>query len=119
MAGTETRQRDKLFQIRVSADELVAIGEAADRRGLSPASYARERLLGHEPPRAVRRPPLDRVLVSQLLATLGPIGGELRRLSERFQDPALSVPDRARIDKAFDEISTMRDALMLALRREP
>lgn len=119
MPGTETRQRAALLQIRVSDAELVAIRDAADRVGLTPASYARQVLLGPAPARSVRRPPLDRVEAARLLALLGGIGDDLRSLSRPGSDEAPDPAFQGRIGSALDQLGDMRDALMRALRREP
>ena len=118
------RKRDKLIQVRVSVAELAEVAEAADRVGLTLASYARQRLLGHTPARAVRRPPVDRVLVAQLLAALGPIATDVRAL---VRTAASGAADRhgneegstATAEAALTVLAEIRDLAMRALRREP
>jgi len=113
------RLRAKLIQVRVSEAELAEVAEAADRMGLTVASYSRRRLLGHEPPRAVRRPPLDRVMAARVLAALGPIATDVRELGRRQESTAPAVADREKLDGALAALTAMREMVMKALRREP
>jgi hypothetical protein len=122
MAGTEKRQRPKLVQVRVSDEERIRIQEAADRVGLTVGSYARERLLAGGASRAVRRPPIDRAKVSEVLAALGPIGTDVRAIRDVLRTGAAEGSNVVSLDQAeaaFDAILKMRDALMRALGRDP
>lgn len=119
MPGTEKRQRAKTIQIRVSAEELAQIREVADRAGAALGSHARQALLSAPPPRAVRRPPIDRTAIAQTLAALGPIGSDIRQLAGSMKtsgiDPALTT----RLAESLDRLNDAREALMRALRRDP
>lgn len=119
MAGSEKRQRGELLQIRLSDEELTAICEAADRAGLSAASHAREVLLAAKTIRSVRRPPIDRTAVAQLLAMLGQTATELRTLARPSNASKVNEEDREKLADCILQISEMRDALMNALRRQP
>lgn len=118
MAGSEKRQRGELLQIRLSDEELTEIYEAADRAGLSAASHARNVLLAAKTIRSVRRPPIERTAVAQLLAMLGQTATELRMLA-RLSNANVNVDDREKIADCLSQISEMRDVLMNALRRQP
>jgi imidazolonepropionase-like amidohydrolase len=118
MAGSEKRQRGELLQIRLSNEELTAICEAADRAGLPAASHAREVLLAAKTIRSVRRPPIDRSAVAQLLAMLGQTATELRTLA-RPSNTKVNEDDLEKLADCILQISEMRDALMNALRRQP
>lgn len=111
-SGTETRQRDRLLQIRLTTVELAQIAEAADRRGLTASSHAREVLLtGAAPLRAVRRPPVVRTELAQLLAKVGGLGTDIRQLA---RTSARGDPSLARI---AGDVEQLRDLLMQALGR--
>ncbi|WP_024514748.1 hypothetical protein [Bradyrhizobium sp. Tv2a-2] len=116
MAGSEKRQRGELLQIRLSNEEWTKIWEDADRAGLSAASHARNVLLAAKTIRSVRRPPIDRTAVAQLLATLGQAATELRTLARPSN---ANEDDRKKIADCLSQISEMRNALMNALRRQP
>ena len=119
MSGTEKRQRRHLLQIRLTEEELTQVRDAADRVGLSPASHARMVLLGAQPQRSVRRPPIDRTAVSKLLAMLGQTGSDLRVLLR--SSSALGANDAVceKLSEGLLQVSEMRDLLMSALHRNP
>jgi hypothetical protein len=119
MPGSEKRQRDQLLQIRLSKEEQTLIREAADRVGLSAASHAREVLLATKVIRSVRRPPIDRTAVAQLLAMLGQAATDLRTLARPSSAVGTNDSDRERLADCLLHVSEMRDALMSALRRHP
>jgi hypothetical protein len=113
------RLRDKLIQVRVSTAELAKATESADRVGLTVASFARQRLVGPHPSRAVQRPPIDRVIVARLLATLGPIASDIRALTRNATDVGPATTDVDKLDQALTALIDMREMAMKALRREP
>jgi hypothetical protein len=119
MSGTEKRQRRHLLQIRLTEEELTQICEAADRVGLSPASHARQVLLGAPPARSVRRPPIDRTAVSKLLATLGQTSSDLRNITRSSSAIVTDDAVREKLSDSLWQISEMRDVLMSALGRNP
>jgi len=51
---SEKRQRSAMISIRLTAEELSAVQEAATARGLSVSRYVREGALRHVRPRAVK-----------------------------------------------------------------
>jgi ferric-dicitrate binding protein FerR (iron transport regulator) len=110
------RQREKLVQFRVSDPEHAEISEKADRVGMAVGSYARRTLLDDAPARAVRRPPIDRASVSQVLASLGPLATDIRDLAKA---PTLSQTELDRLDTALAFLSDMRDLLMRSIGRNP
>jgi hypothetical protein len=119
MSGSEKRQRDQLLQIRLSKEEWTHICQAADQVGLSAASHARTVLLGARVIRSVRRPPIDRTAVAQLLALLGQVATDLRTLSRPSSSARANNDDREKLGDCLLNVSEMRDALMSALRRHP
>jgi hypothetical protein len=116
-SGTEKRVRDRVLPIRLSAEERAAVDEAAEQAGLVTSSYARQVLLGAPAPRQVRRPPVERRELARMLGELGKIGGNLNQLA-RAANTGVFVDERA-LDDALAGVAAMRDAVLLALGREP
>jgi hypothetical protein len=119
MTKTPNRQRDKLVQVRVSTAELATIAEGANRVGLTVASYARQQVLGGAPLRAVRRPPVDRVLVAQVLAALGPIATDVRALARCASLSGGQPVEAEKVDGLIATLAELRDLAMKALGRAP
>lgn len=119
VSGTEKRQRPKVIQIRVSAEEFTLIGDSADRAGLTVASYARQALLLASPARSVRRPPIDRTAIAQALAALGRIGSDVRELAQSMRTSGTEPAVGIELAETIERLNDARDALMRALRRDP
>jgi hypothetical protein len=79
--GSETRQRSRLVQVRCTPDEQARIEAAAERAGMSVASFMRHQCLGTPGPRAQRRPPVERAALAQLLAWLGKAGSNVNQIA--------------------------------------
>ena len=118
MSGTETRQRRQLLQIRLSDAEVAQVRDLADRAGLTPASYARDRILAGEVPRPVRRPPVDRTRLAHLLALAGQIAEDLRGLTREGDPVPEARTNAATIASCLDALLDLRDAVMAALGRQ-
>ncbi|MBF0562025.1 MAG: plasmid mobilization relaxosome protein MobC, partial [Alphaproteobacteria bacterium] len=73
-SGSETRQRQNSLRVRLTDAERTALDGAAERAGLSLASYARQVLLAAPPPRQARRPPVEKAELGRLVAQIGKIG---------------------------------------------
>ena len=119
MPGSETRQRRRLLQVRLDEEEAAQVWDLADRAGLTPSSYARDRILKGEVPRPVRRPPIDRTRLAQLLALAGQIADDLRGLARRTEPPPEAQPNTATIESCLDALLDLRDAVIAALGRQP
>jgi len=118
MAGTEARRRKNIFKVRLSDEELAQVREAADRAGLTPPSHARQLLVGTVVARSVRRPPIDRTAVAQLLALIGQAGSNLRDLARSPDATGSDVSREQRLLEALQHLAEMRDLLMTALGRQ-
>jgi len=116
-SGTEKRVRNQHLTIRLAPDERLAVDAAAEEAGLAPGSYVRQRLLGGEPPRPVRRGPADRRELAKLLGQLGRIGGNLNQLAKAANTGVLVYTNE--IDAALAELRQTRAAIMTALGHEP
>jgi len=80
-SGSETRQRRFRPSMRCTPDELAQLEAAAERAGLTVGAFMRGQCLGTPGPRAVRRPPVERAALAQLLAQLGKAGGNLNQIA--------------------------------------
>ena len=81
-SGSETRQRSAApARMRLSADERAQLEAAAERAGMTLGAYMRHQCLGTSGPRAVRRPPVERAALAQLLGQLGKVGGNLNQIA--------------------------------------
>lgn len=115
-SGTETRQRSKLLQVRLTPDELAEIEAQAERMELTPASFARSVLLSAPAPRARRRPAVQRQEVARLLGELGKVGSNLNQLAHRL-NAGQAVGSSSIVDAVAD-VQVMRDACLAALGRK-
>ena len=117
MAGSDKRQRGRMLSIRLTDAEAERLLEAAGRAGLSLGGYARQQLLDAPPPRASRRPPIERAELARLLAHIGKVGSNINQLAKwgnsgrLVEDPHLAA--------ASADIAELRAAIMAALGREP
>jgi predicted kinase len=114
-SGSETRQRTRVVQVRLSEAEYAEITSRADAALLTPASYVRDAVLDAPAPRARRRPAVEAVQVARVLAQLGKIGSNLNQLA-RQANAGLPVP-RDALARALADVSAMRDATMACLGR--
>ena len=82
MSTSQTRQRAKVLQVRLTPDESAAIEAKAHTTGLSLSGYARQTLLG-EPTQRTRRakPSPDVQALAILLGQLGKAGSNLNQLA--------------------------------------
>ena len=116
-SGSEKRARSAHLTIRLTPEERSAIEASAERSGLTAGSYAREVLLGAKPPRQVRRPVVEKQLLAKLLGELGKHGGNLNQLVRSLNQGLLVYEDE--IQRTLADIRAMRDAVMIALGRDP
>lgn len=80
-SGSETRQRGGVARMRLSAQEQAQLEAAAERAGMTVSSFMRHQCLGSAGPRAVRRPPVERAALAQLLGQLGKVGSNLNQIA--------------------------------------
>jgi len=116
-SGSEKRARTKNLTFRLTPEERAAIDDKADRAGLETGSYAREVLLGAPAPRQVRRPPVERKELARLLGEVGKIGSNLNQLARAANSGVLVYTGE--IDTALGGLRDVRDAIMVALGRDP
>lgn len=80
-SGSRTRQTRPL-SVHLTETERAALAEAADRAAMTLSGYVRSVLLKAPPPRQVRRPPLERQQLAQLVGQLGRVGNNLNQLAK-------------------------------------
>jgi hypothetical protein len=112
-SGSEKRKRGPIIGFRATEEERGKIQAAADRAGLTVGSYVRSRSLKTPTTRAVRRPPVATAQLAQLLGLLGAAGGELQRMTKRF-DAGEAAPD-PEIHAALAEFRKAASAILQAL----
>jgi len=109
--------RAKFIALRCTTKERSIIDETATQAGLSVGAYLRALALGSAGPRAVRRPPVERKELAQLLGHLGKVGSNLNQLAHAFNRNGW-VPAFAELNAMRRQVGEMRDALMTALGRD-
>jgi hypothetical protein len=113
--GSETRARTKHVTVRVTAEELAAVEEAAERAGLARGSYVRQVLLGAPAPRQVRRPPIERRELARLLGLFGNISSNINQIA-RGANTGDDV-DPIDFTRAIDYLRDGSQAILKALGR--
>lgn len=118
-SGSEKRERSASVLVRLTPDERARLEEAANRVGLTLASYARQQTLGGVLPRAARRPPVEARRLALILAALGKIGSNVNQIARAANQNMLSPNDLALLAEETAALRNVRGALMTALGREP
>ncbi len=81
-SGSETRQRHAPpARMRLTPGERSQLEAAAERAGMSVGAFMRQQCLDTAGPRAVRRPPVERAALAQILAQLGKCGSNLNQIA--------------------------------------
>jgi hypothetical protein len=107
--------------VRLSAAEHALLLNEAERAGFTPSAFVRHALTHEKPPRAARRPPVEKTRLASILAKLGETGEALRQLltavraAARGSDAVLLI--ERDLSRALAELSAARRALMAALGR--
>jgi hypothetical protein len=114
-SGSENRQRQKSLRVRLTDAERAALDDAAERAGLSLASYARQVLLAAPPPRQSRRPPVEKAEMARLLAHIGKVGSNLNQLAHLGNTGA--AVDGTALAAGLLELATVSAAIRAALGR--
>lgn len=109
-------RKDRVVLMRCTAAAHAALTTAALRAGLSVSAYLRTLATGSPGPRAVRRPPAERVELARLLAELGKIGSNVNQLA-RVANTNGELPPAAALDGLAGHVQALRGALMAALGR--
>jgi hypothetical protein len=122
-SGSEKRQRQKVVRMRCDDAELQQLEEGAERVGLTVGAFMRRRCLGSAGERAVRRPPVERAVLAQLLGQLGKCGSNVKQIGDRLNEIARSLntgePPPADIPEAIADIREVCAEIMRLLGRTP
>jgi hypothetical protein len=113
-SGSEKRQRTELAMVRLTPAEKTAVEDAADKAGLSVASYSRLQMLGAPPPRGARRPPVEKQMLAKVLGQLGKIGSNLNQVARSAN---MGEDDLAETRQALSEVRLATLAVLAALGR--
>lgn len=117
-SGSETRKKCHQVSQRYDADEYAEIVLGAERAGLTLASHIRACALERPPTtRATRRPTVEVLALTPVLAQLGRIGGNIHQLLKltRFMGPA----EAGEIHAMHACVRETCEAIMAALGRAP
>lgn len=110
MSSSQTRQRAKVLQVRLTTEERAKVAAAASASGLSLSGYARETLLGEPTPRTQRAAPTPEIkTLAVLLGKLGMVGNNLNQLARlgnqgQFIPPAELKTALAAVEAAAQRI---------------
>ena len=113
-SGSETRQRSARPAMRCSPAELAQLAAAAENAGMTVGAFMRHQCLGTAGPRAVRRPPVERAALAQLLAQTGKCGSNLNQIA-RVLNSGGEPPEG--IAQAIAEWRSLAAEIMRALGR--
>ena len=109
--------KTKIVPIRFTDEQYERLAEKANRAGLSIGAAARAILLGDAGPRAVKRPPVEKVALARLLGALGKIGSNVNQIA-RAVNEGRDLPSRAELAEIRQDIAAVRAAVMAALGHE-
>jgi hypothetical protein len=111
------RQRQRVFQLRLTDDEHAELAARAESAGVSVAGLIRHRCLEQSPPRARRRPHVDAAALMKLLGQVGHIGSNINQLARAAN--AGGWPSHSALDDAARDVADMRAAIRRALGKDP
>lgn len=115
-SGSETRQRPARPAMRCSAAELAQLEQRAERAGMTVGAYMRHQCLGEAGPRAVRRPPVERKALAQLLGQLGKCGSNVNQIARALNSDREILHD---VPETLAEIRKAALAISATLRGKP
>ena len=115
--GTDTRQKDLRVSIRVTAAEHAEIAEAADREGMTLASFARKRLLATPIERKHRRPTLEIQSITRLQGEMNRVGSNIHQLLKHIRFGGTPASDE--VVSAFAGYREVIAAILATLGRVP
>ena len=116
-SGSNKRQRTSAILVRLTPAERLAVEDAANRAGLTLASFARGQMLDGPQPRAVRRIPVERQDLARILGQLGKIGSNLNQLAKSANMDEATAQERNQLEEELKGLRVMRDSIMQTLGR--
>lgn len=113
---SEQRQKHGIANFRVTPEEYRQIEANATHEGLTPSSYMRSRALAAPTTRAMRRPVVERVILSRLVAELGRSGSNLNQIARAMNSGETVIIDQ--IQSALAEHRQILAAVIETLGRK-
>ena len=114
---SEQRQKNRIANFRVTLEEYRQIEMNATHAGLTAGSYMRSRALAAPTTRAMRRPVVEKVILSKLVAELGRSGSNLNQIARALNSDETVVLDH--IQAALKEHRQILAAVIETLGRQP
>jgi len=108
--------KSRIVPIRFTPEQYEQLSEKANRAGMAIGAAARVILLGAAGPRAVKRPPVEKVELARLLGAIGKLGSNVNQIARAFNE-GRDAPSRAELAEMRADIAAMRAAVMAALGR--
>ncbi len=108
--------REKWTHVRWTEAEHQELAARAAEAGLSVGAYLRAVALGSAGPRAVKRLPVDRVMLAKVLGAIGHLGSNVNQLA-RVANSGGNIPAHDELALVAQTIDAMRAAVMKALGR--
>lgn len=115
MTGRKPDKRDPPISYRPPAALRQEFLARVERSGLSVSGFITAAVFDQRPPRASRRPPVERKLLAQLL-------GEAARIRDQLHEVSLTDAGEHSallIAQAVGELTAIRSALLKAMGRKP
>lgn len=117
MAGSDNRQRDHQYLVRLTCEEHENISAKADAAGMTPAAFFRLAALGSPGARAQRRPPADHKALREILGHCGRIGNNLNQIA--YQLNKRGKPNIPMLTSELKSYKKIRFAIYTALNMNP
>ena len=114
-SGSENRQRQKFFIVRLLDDEQTEWQRRTSEAGLSPADYFRQACLQAKPLRKSRRTTPDSQAVLQLLAQVNKLGGNINQIAAKLNSGGYSTAKDVR--QAVADVQAMREVIVRVFER--
>jgi hypothetical protein len=92
-SGSETRRKQRIVNLRATAEEYAVVEQAAKNAGLTMGSYIRETILAVPKTTTRRVPRADVIVLAKLIAELNRIGGNINQIARALN--CGHVPERA------------------------
>jgi hypothetical protein len=108
--------KDKFIAVRCTEEERELIKQSAAEAGFKIGGYLRAVALGSAGPRAVRRLPVEREQLAQLLGEIGKLGSNVNQMA-KWANTARAAPSAEVLALMREDIAAMRAAVMKALDR--
>lgn len=112
-SGSETRQRAEVRRMRLTENERKLLEARAEAAGMTIGAFIRHQCLGQAGPRAMRRPPVKRKALAQLLGLLGNSGSNLNQIARALNSDRPIPHD---IDGTLAEVRAAARAVSATMR---